>query len=69
MDGAPDGRLSFTNMMPTLELVNDNGHRLMTNGGAPRIKVEGLTASWMHVRKKTLSFRLSIIYRTKRNLF
>ena len=52
MDGASDGRLSFTNMIPTLELVNDGGHGLTSNGGAPRIKVEGLRASWTHVRKQ-----------------
>ena len=38
-------------MVPTLELVNKSGHGSLSNGGASGIKVNGLTASWTHVRK------------------
>ena len=49
------------NVMPTLELVNeemisDSGHESLPNGGAPRVTVNSLTASWAHVRKETMTF-------------
>ena len=44
-------RLYSLNVIPTVELINDDGRELLPNGSAPRVIVSNLTASWTHVRR------------------
>ena len=48
--GTNSDPVSATNR--SCELINDDGHELLPNSGAPRVIVDDLMASWTYVRKQ-----------------
>ena len=44
-------KLYFLNIVPTVELINDDRREPLLNSRTPRVIVSDLTASWTHVRR------------------